>query len=107
MILINVKFRVKEEFADQWPDISFEFTQATLEEPGNLWFEWSRSVLDPHTYVLIEAFEDGDAPAAHVNSAHFRKMQETFPQYLEETPVIVSTQTDSPGWAPMSEITVR
>ena len=44
MILINVKFPVKPEFADQWPELSREFTETTLEEPGNLWFEWSRSV---------------------------------------------------------------
>ncbi|MEP7160656.1 MAG: putative quinol monooxygenase [Dermatophilaceae bacterium] len=106
MILINVKFRLKEQYADSWPEISREFTEATLAEPGNLWFEWSRSVQDPQTYVLIEAFEEGDAAAAHVESAHFRSMQETFPQYLESTPLIVSTRADVDGWGPMGEITV-
>ncbi|MGO2537605.1 MAG: antibiotic biosynthesis monooxygenase, partial [Brachybacterium tyrofermentans] len=27
MILINVKFPVKPEFADQWPELSREFTE--------------------------------------------------------------------------------
>ena len=106
MILINVKFRVKERYADAWPEISRAFTEATLAEPGNLWFEWSRSVSDPQTYVLMEAFEEGDAAAAHVQSAHFTSMQETFPQYLESTPLIVSIQADVDGWGPMAEITV-
>ena len=105
MILINVKFPVKPEHADDWPEISRVFTEATRAEPGNKWFEWYRSVEEPTTYVLIEAFED-DAAEAHVNSEHFATMQEQFPQYLSATPQIVSEQVQSDGWGPMGEIQV-
>ena len=71
MILINVKFPVKPEFADQWPELAREFTETTLAEPGNLWFEWSRSVKEPNTYVLIEAFTDeGAGPARELPALH-------------------------------------
>ena len=53
-----------------WLDLVDEFTQATRNEPGNLWFEWSRSVDDPNEFVLVEAFMD-DAAEAHVKSDHF------------------------------------
>ena len=105
MILINVKFPVKPEHADDWPEIVREFTQATLAEPGNKWFEWSRSIEDPNTYVLIEAFTDEGA-GPHVNSEHFQKMQEEFPQYLSATPQIVSHQVEGDGWGPMGELQV-
>ena len=105
MILINVKFPVKPEFADQWPELSREFTETTLAEPGNMWFEWSRSVKEPNTFVLIEAFTD-DGAEPHVKSDHFQKMQEEFPQYLTETPLIISHQVEGDGWAPMGEVTV-
>ncbi|PMC74734.1 MULTISPECIES: putative quinol monooxygenase [unclassified Brachybacterium] len=105
MILINVKFPVKPEHADAWPEISREFTEASRAEPGNLWFEWSRSVEDPNTYVLIEAFTDEGAEP-HVKSEHFRTMQEEFPQYLTATPQIVSHQVEGDGWGPMSELAV-
>lgn len=105
MILINVKFPVKPEHADDWPEISRAFTEATRAEPGNKWFEWYRSVEEPTTYVLIEAFED-DAAEAHVNSEHFATMQEQFPPYLSATPQIVSEQVESDGWGPMGEIQV-
>lgn len=105
MILINVKFPVKPEYADQWPQLSREFTQATLAEPGNKWFEWSRSVEDPNTYVLIEAFDDEGAEP-HVTSDHFATMQREFPQYLSATPQIVSQQVDSDGWGLMGELSV-
>ena len=105
MILINVKFAIKPEHADEWPQISREFTEATRAEPGNKWFEWSRSVENPTTYVLLEAFDD-DGAEPHVRSEHFAKMREVFPQYLVSTPLIVSRQVDGDGWEPMGEISV-
>ena len=80
MIFITAKFKIKPEYADQWPQISAEFTGACRNEPGCLWFDWSRSVDDPEEYVLVEAFRDGDAGAAHVNSDHFKKAQQTLPR---------------------------
>ncbi len=47
MIFITVKFKVRPEYTDGWLDLVDDFTQATRAEPGNLWFEWSRSVDDP------------------------------------------------------------
>ena len=75
MIFITAKFRIKPEYADQWPEITREFTEATRNEPGCLWFDWSRSVEDPNEYVLVEAFRDDEAGAAHVQSEHFKKAQ--------------------------------
>ncbi len=86
MIFITAKFHVLPEYADQWPEIVREFTEATRGEPGCLWFDWSRSVEDPAEYVLVEAFRDGDAGGAHVQSDHFRKAQQTLPRHLAETP---------------------
>lgn len=105
MYLIVVKFPVKPEYADRWPEISRPFTEATRAEPGNKWFEWSRSVEDPHTYVLVEAFDD-DGAAPHVQSEHFATMQQEFPQYLSATPQIVSRQVDGEGWEEMGELQV-
>lgn len=69
-------------------------------------FDWSRSVENANEYVLIEAFDDDAAGGAHVNSAHFKKMQQEFPQYLAATPKIVSRQVDGDDWDEMGEITV-
>ena len=43
---------------------------------------------------------------AHVNSEHFRKMTEQFPQYLVKTPRIISRQIDGDGWEEMGEVQV-
>lgn len=105
MILITVKFPVKPEHAEDWPRIVRPFTEATRAEKGNRWFEWSRSIEDPNTFVLIEAFTDEGAEP-HVNSEHFRAMQQEFPQYLSATPQIISQQADVEGWEPMAELQV-
>jgi quinol monooxygenase YgiN len=86
MIFITAKFQIRPEDADQWPQIAAEFTEATRSEPGCLWFDWSRSLADPEEYVLVEAFRDGDAGAAHVQSDHFKKAQQTLPPHLARTP---------------------
>lgn len=106
MHFIVVRFRVKDEHADQWPELSRSFTEATRAEPGNKWFDWSRSLDDPAEYVLVEAFDDDDAAAAHVTSDHFTVMQQEFPQYLQSTPRIISRKIEGDGWDEMGEISV-
>lgn len=107
MIFITAKFRVRPEHADAWPEISREFTEATRAEPGNLWFDWSRSVDDPTEYVLVEAFRDGDAGAAHVQSDHFAAATAALPSYLVETPRIVSQVVDQDDWSELGEMRVE
>jgi quinol monooxygenase YgiN len=106
MIFITAKFRVLPEHADRWPEIADEFTRATRSEPGCLWFDWSRSVDDSNEYVLVEAFRDDAAGAAHVQSAHFKQAQETLPQYLAETPRIVNFAVPQDDWSELGELAV-
>lgn len=106
MIFIAAKFKVLPEHADTWPDIAGEFTRATRSEPGCLWFEWARSVDDLTEYVLVEAFRDDEAGAAHVQSDHFKKAQQTLPPHLAETPRIVNASVPQDGWAELGEMAV-
>src|SRR3569833_3281455 len=99
MIFITAKFRVRPEDADSWPAISREFTDVTWVEPGCLWFDWSRSLDDPDVYVLVEAFRDDEAGAAHVNSAHFKLARQQLPQHLQETPKIVNCTVPGTDWS--------
>ena len=105
MIFIAVKFETKPEFAEQWPEIVREFTEATRAEPGNKWFEWSRSVENPNEFILVEAFED-DAAEAHVNSEHFQNAIQQMRQALVETPRIISRQIEGNTWDRMGELAI-
>jgi quinol monooxygenase YgiN len=106
MIFITAKFRVRPEDADRWPEITGDFTRATRAEPGCLWFDWSRSLDDPAEYVLVEAFRDGDAGGAHVQSDHFQAARRDLPPHLVETPRIVNFEIDQDDWSPLGELAV-
>ena len=106
MIFITAKFRIRPEEADDWPAIAGPFTGATRAEPGCLWFDWYRSLDDPTEYVLVEAFRDGDAGAAHVNSAHFKQAQQELPRHLVATPKIISQTVDQDDWSDLAELAV-
>ena len=107
MILITAKFRVLPEHADEWPEISRTFTEACRAEEGCLWFDWSRSLDDATEFVLVEAFRDGDAGGAHVQSEHFKQAQQTLPQYLVETPRIVNAEVPGTDWSELGEMAVE
>nr|WTB34855.1 antibiotic biosynthesis monooxygenase [Streptomyces sp. NBC_00830]WTB35042.1 antibiotic biosynthesis monooxygenase [Streptomyces sp. NBC_00830] len=106
MIFITARFRVKPEHADLWPQIARDFTEATRNEPGCKWYDWSRSLEDPTEYVLIEAFEDSDAGVAHVTSDHFKAAQQNLPQYLAETPRIINVTVPQDDWSELGEFKV-
>src|SRR3954447_3659997 len=105
MYFIVVKFPVRPEWSDRWLDLVDDFTRATRQEPGNLWFEWSRSVDDPDEYVLVEAFTD-DGAGPHVGSDHFRRAMQELRPALAATPRIVSRQVDGEGWDAMGELRI-
>lgn len=106
MIFICVKWTVKPEHADDWIELTRDFTEATRAEPGNLFFEWSRSVEDPNQYVLIEAFAE-DAAEAHVTSEHFRRAQAELPQYLPVTPQVRNMVIPGDHWDELGEFRVH
>jgi quinol monooxygenase YgiN len=102
MILICVKWKIKPEHADDWIELSREFSEATRAEPGNVFYEWSRSIDDPTEYVLIEGFhEEGAVP--HVTSEHFKKAQAELPKYLVGTPLIRNIQGQPVEWGLLAE----
>ena len=106
MIFIAVRFKVRPEYAEGWLDLVDGFTRATRAEPGNLWFDWSRSVDDPDEFVLLEAFRDGDAGVAHVGSDHFKQAQADLPPHLVETPKIVNFEVEGTDWSRLGEMEV-
>jgi quinol monooxygenase YgiN len=105
VIFIVVKFTVRPERGEEWLDLVQEFTAATRAEPGNVFFEWSSSVETPNQFVLLEAFRDGDAGGAHVNSDHFKKAMSWMPSVIARKPEIINVELAQDGWSEMAELT--
>jgi quinol monooxygenase YgiN len=102
MIFIVTKNRVRRRFADDWVSLVEEFTTATRAEPGNLFFDWYRSVDDPTVYVLVEAFRDRAAGEAHVGSEHFAAATTVLSEALAAVPEIVNVEV-ADGWSQVTE----
>lgn len=106
MHFIVVKFTTKPDWSERWLELVAGFTAATRAEPGNLWFDWSRSVENPAEFILVEAFTD-DGAGPHVNSDHFKQAMQDMPQALASTPKIISRSVEGDDWDDMGELTVE
>jgi quinol monooxygenase YgiN len=49
MIFIVVKWTIRPERSGEWLTLVDDFTRATRNEPGNIFFEWSKNVDNPHS----------------------------------------------------------
>ncbi|MCB5165388.1 antibiotic biosynthesis monooxygenase [Streptomyces bambusae] len=107
MIFIAVRFQVRPEHSDDWLTIVDDFTRATRNEPGNLFYDWSRSVDDPNCYTLLEGFADAEAGRVHVASDHFAAGMETMAGAIATTPEIIHVEVPGQGWNPMAELSPR
>ncbi|MGW3368327.1 putative quinol monooxygenase [Streptosporangium canum] len=105
MIFIAVKFTVRPERSEEWLSLVDDFTQATRQEPGNVFFEWSRSVETPHQFVLLEAFASSAAGEAHVGSEPFKTAMAWMPEVIAKTPEIINVEVPGEGWSQMAELT--
>lgn len=108
MIQITVKFPIRLDRQEQWAELSSYYAGAVNAEPGCVFFEFSRSVEDPQTYVCIEGFRDGDAGAEHMKQPHVARFMAEMPDIVSAQPQIIyidAPQVD--GFGPMGEITPR
>jgi quinol monooxygenase YgiN len=107
MIFIAVKFSIRPDVADQWLTRVALFTAATRAEPGNIFFEWSRSVDRSNQFVLLEAFRDRAAGEAHVRSEHFKEAMAWMPEVIAARPEIIHVEVPGEGWSTMAELQPR
>jgi quinol monooxygenase YgiN len=107
MIFIVVKHPVRPEYADQWPALVEEFTNATRAEPGNLFFDWYRSAEDPNIWLLVEGFSAEAAGGEHVSSEHFKAAMARLPDLLVDVPQIINVEVPGNEWSRLAEMQLR
>ena len=108
MILIVIKFPVRPDQVDEFRAHADEYARAVNAEEGSLFFEWSRSVEDPHTWICVEGFRDSAAGGAHVGTEAFRDFVGRAPDLVSAQPQIMYVDSpDLAGWGPMGEISPR
>jgi quinol monooxygenase YgiN len=108
VILIVVKFPVRPERAEEWQSLAADYARAVNAEEGSLFFEWSKSLEQPDTFVCVEGFRDAAAGASHVGTQAFRDFVAQAPDLVAAQPQIIYVDApDVAGWGPMGEIQPR
>ncbi|MPN65031.1 hypothetical protein SDC9_212810 [bioreactor metagenome] len=61
--------------------------QASKAEPGNAKYEYSIPVEAENALLLLEIWVDAEAQAAHVNTAHYQKLQALKKAYVTDVAI--------------------
>ena len=108
MILIVVKFPIRPDRQREWEELSAFYAESVNAEPGCLFFEFSRSVDDPQTYVTVEGFRDAAAGQEHMQQDHVARFMSEMPDIVSAQPQIIYVDADEvSGFGPMGEISPR
>ena len=89
MILITVKFPIREDRLDAWSELSSSYAQAVNAEPGCVFFEFSRSLTEPNTFVCLEGFRDAAAGGEHMAQDHVARFMAQMPDIVSARPQII------------------
>ncbi|WNS41696.1 putative quinol monooxygenase [Paenibacillus sp. MMS20-IR301] len=71
MIIIHALLQVNPAREDEFLETAKSLVAATHEEEGNLSYELYKHAGGGNTYIMVEAWRDQAAVAAHNTSAHF------------------------------------
>jgi autoinducer 2-degrading protein len=73
-VYVFAKWQVKKGQIDDVLSLLAQVAQATLKEPGNLFYKIHQSTSDANTIVLFEGYTSIAAMDEHRNSTHFQAL---------------------------------
>jgi quinol monooxygenase YgiN len=95
MITFIAHVRVRPENAAAYEEMmAYVAAQTREHEPGVISYQWAKSVADPELYVVIEAYRDVQAHAAHMASSWVTEMLPKSAQLMEGKPDIKQYVSD-------------
>ena len=88
MQVLVVKFRIKPGFVAAFAQAIVDNARASREtEPGCQQFDVCRDPQDPQVFFLYELYDDEAAIAAHLQSAHFLRMNDCTAAWVDDKQV--------------------
>lgn len=77
MLVVHVHIHVKPEHVEAFKAATLANAQASVREPGIARFDVTQQLDEPTRFVLVEAYRDAAAPAAHKETAHYATWRDT------------------------------
>ena len=84
MLIVHVHVHVKPESVDAFRAASVENARNSVREPGIARFDVCQQADDPARFVLVEAYRTPDAPAAHKETAHYKRWRDAVEPMMAE-----------------------
>lgn len=84
MLVVHVHVRVKPESITAFQQATLANARASLREPGIARFDVLQSAEDPARFILVEAYRDEAAPAAHKATVHYALWRDTVAPMMAE-----------------------
>ncbi len=103
MIFIVLRAEIRPDKRDEWLAGIAKYTADVRAEPGNVSFDYYENGDTPNQFVVVEAFRDSDAGAAHVATDHAQAFFPFFSSVVATTPKIVYQELEG-GWSEMAEV---
>lgn len=101
MLVVHVHVRVKPECVAAFESATLDNARQSVREPGIARFDVVRHAADPTRFVLVEAYRNADAPAAHKETAHYRTWRDTVETMMAEprqSTKYTAVFPDDSGW---------
>ena len=74
MLIVHVHIQVKPDQVDAFKAACVENSRNSLQEPGIARFDVLQQQDDPTRFLLVEVYRSAEAPAAHKQTAHYRRV---------------------------------
>lgn len=84
MLVVHVQVRVKSEAIEAFKAATLANARASVQEAGIARFDVVQQADDPTRFVLVEAYRNAAAPAAHKETAHYATWRDTVAPMMAE-----------------------
>jgi quinol monooxygenase YgiN len=101
LVVVHVHVHVKPDGVEAFRAASLENARASVRERGVARFDVIQATEDPTRFVLVEVYRNADAPAAHKETAHYKKWRDTVESLMAEPRAAtryVNVFPDDQGW---------
>jgi quinol monooxygenase YgiN len=82
MLIVHVFVQVHSGREEEFRLATMENARHSLLEPGIARFDVVQDLSDPTRFVLVEAYRDDLAPAAHKETAHYKAWREAVEPWM-------------------------
>lgn len=101
MLIVHVHVQVKPECVEAFKQATLANARESVKEPGIARFDAVQQEDDPTRFVLVEAYRDAQAPAAHKATRHYEVWRDAVAPMMAEPRSSVkfgNVFPDDQGW---------